>query len=199
MQPYLTIALCYLIGSFPAARLVGRLWGVDPATQGSGNLGTTNILRLAGRLPGLLVFLTDLSKGWVAVLVAQRFGLSSPALEVALLAAVVGHIYPPWSRFKGGKGVATTAGVALLLTPTLAALALLIFAVVYGWRRLVSVASLVAMIALAAIGWGAIPIGWGEPRIGIATLYSAFALLAFWTHRQNLARLGHGTEPRTSL
>ena len=199
MQPYLTLGLCYLLGTFPSARMLGRLWGVDPAHEGSGNLGATNVLRLAGRLPAFLVFLADLSKGLLSVLLAQRFGLLSPALEIAALAAVIGHIYPPWSRFKGGKGVATTTGIAFLLTPLLALLAFVLFATIYRWRGLVSVASLVALIVLASLAW--VLALWAPQQAGgeVATLYSAVALLSIWTHRGNLARLREGAEPSTPL
>src|SRR6185436_20291139 len=107
----------YLIGSIPFALILARRWGADLRQVGSGNLGAANVMRASGVRAGVLVALLDMLKGALSVLVAERLSPSAAAPAVAGLAAIVGHIYPVWLRFRGGKGVATACGAFSVLTP----------------------------------------------------------------------------------
>src|SRR5947207_3429635 len=111
------ILAAYLIGSVPFALLLARRWGADLRVVGSGNLGAANVLRASGVKAGVLVAVLDVTKGAVSVILAERFGGNAAAPAAAGVAAIVGHIYPVWLRFRGGKGVATACGVFWVLTP----------------------------------------------------------------------------------
>src|SRR3990172_12484817 len=124
------VLVAYYIGSVPFAWLLARRWGANDLRRiGSGNLGAANVLRASGVTAGLLVAVLDVTKGAASVIVATRLANSSAAAAAAGLAAIVGHIYPVWLRFRGGKGVATACGAFSVLTPLAMAPALLIFAV----------------------------------------------------------------------
>src|SRR5207245_3448497 len=144
------IITAYLIGSIPFALLLARRWGADLRVVGSGNLGAANVLRASGVTAGVLVALLDVAKGALSVIVAERFG-GAAAGPVAGLAAIVGHIYPVWLRFRGGKGVATACGVFAILTPAAVPPALLIFAGAVWLTKYISFGSLVATVALPPI------------------------------------------------
>src|SRR5439155_4793647 len=121
------ILAAYLIGSVPFALLLARRWGTDLRVVGSGNLGAANVLRASGVKAGVLVAVLDVTKGAVSVILAERFGGNAAAPAAAGVAAIVGHIYPVWLRFRGGKGVATACGVFAMLTPSAVPAALSIF------------------------------------------------------------------------
>ncbi len=192
----LAIALMssYLIGSIPTAYLlVKRLKRVDIRTIGSGNVGATNVTRVAGRGAGAVVFLLDLAKGLVAVGVLAPW-LVQPVTAAGQLgcglAAVIGHIFPLFLKFRGGKGVATTMGVLLGVTPLVAAACMGVWACCVLLWRYVSVASLVAAVTIPitqALGHRS----GGEIIVGVV-----LALLIVVKHRQNIDRLMHGTEHR---
>lgn len=156
-------------------------------------MGATNVGRTAGAWPGVLTLLLDVAKGAVSVLVAGRYGAAPAGLVLVGLSAIVGHIYSIFSRFRGGKGVATAFGVFLALAPTAAGLALVVFAVVVAATRLVSLASLSAAatlpVSLALLG-DLGPRFWGA---------AAVALLIVATHRDNLRRLRSGDEAPFSV
>jgi glycerol-3-phosphate acyltransferase PlsY len=179
----------FLLGAFPTAHLVGRRLGFDPASSGSGNPGATNALRLGGRRAGLLVLLGDLTKGAGAAACGLVLGGPSVAVLVGA-AAVAGHVAPPDATRRGGKGVATTAGVALIVTPLATCAALLAFVAVTSATRLVSAgsvaAALVLPVAAAATGAGDLVV------VGIGIL----ALVVVARHRGNLSRIRSGTEAR---
>jgi len=184
----------YLLGGIPFGYLAGRLVaGVDLRRVGSGNLGATNAIRQLGWGWGSVVFGLDLLKGWVAVALAQRFGGGAGAwLPVAAgLAAILGHSFTPYLRFKGGKGVATSAGVFLRLAPVATGIALAVFLVVMLSSRIVSLSSLTATAALPLL------LLWRQPDepllLGFASL---IAVLIWIRHRGNLRRLLRGEEPR---
>lgn len=187
----IAVSVGYLAGSIPFAFLVARARGVDVRHAGSGNVGATNVLRTSGVATAVFVMLLDMAKGAGAVQVVWRLApgaLAAPA--VAGLAAVVGHIYPVWLNFRGGKGVATAAGVFSVLTPMAVAPALALFVLTVWVTRFVSLGSLVATIAL-----GPIAAGLGAPSpVVVAALASA--LLIVIRHRSNIARLMAGTERR---
>jgi glycerol-3-phosphate acyltransferase PlsY len=184
----------YLLGGIPFGYLAGRLVaGVDLRQVGSGNLGATNAIRQLGWGWGAAVFGLDLLKGWAAVALAQRVGAGAGGwLPVAAgLAAVLGHSFTPFLGFKGGKGVATSAGVFLRLAPLATGLALLIFAAVMLSSRIVSLSSLTATTALPLL------LLWRQPDEPLLQGFAVLLVLFIWIrHRANLRRLLRGQEPR---
>ncbi|HEX8076996.1 MAG TPA: glycerol-3-phosphate 1-O-acyltransferase PlsY [Chthoniobacterales bacterium] len=202
------IACCvlgYLFGSFPAGYLAGRLAGVDIQNEGSGNIGATNAIRVLGKRWGIPVLVIDIFKGFAAVRIALYLAGNSPAAKpyaeyLAILSAilcVVGHSFPVWLRFKGGKGVATSAGVMFGLFPLAVPFALVIWYVVFEISRYVSLASIAAAISLPIIV--ALFAHWGFIDTSALTYFAIAAmLLVLWRHRSNFSRLLNGTEQRFS-
>ena len=183
--------LGYLIGAIPFSFLVARLFGVkDVRTVGSGNVGATNVMRSAGKLPGILALLLDASKGAITVWLARAFTSSEAEICVAGISAVVGHLFPFWLGFRGGKGVATGAGLFLPLAPGALGSAVVLFIVTLALFRYVSLASIVASAGLpvAAYFLGA------TPTIVLTALLAAGMVVA--KHHANLGRLARGVEPR---
>ena len=190
-MPVLAITLGYLTGPIPFAFLAGRLFtGIDIRRSGSGNVGAANVLRTSGVLTAMSVLLLDAAKGAGAVLCAERLAGGTTAPAVAALAAVVGHVYPVWLRFRGGKGVATAAGAFSVLTPLAMLPAVAVFVATVWTTRFVSLGSIVATVAL-----GPIALGLGAPAAAVATAGAAAALIVF-RHRSNIQRLRSGTERR---
>src|SRR4051794_32075017 len=139
--------MAYLIGSVPFALLVAKRWGAaDLRRVGSGNLGAANVVRASGMTAGVLVALLDMSKGAAGVIVASRLDSSAAAPAVAGLAAILGHIYPVWLRFRGGKGVATACGVFTILTPAAISPAVAGVGATLWWTRDISARSLLGTI-----------------------------------------------------
>jgi acyl-phosphate glycerol 3-phosphate acyltransferase len=201
----LTILGAYLIGAIPFGYLVARWRGVDIFKAGSGNIGATNIGRVLGRRFGILVFLLDFAKGALPVLTAtaltQRLDLDMPAdaLPVAAgLAAFLGHLFPVYIRFHGGKGVATGAGVVAMLLPVPTLGAILVWVAVLCATRTVSLASLSAAAALCALRfWLTADAGPFAAPQRILALFCLLAVgLVFLRHHANIARLLHGNENR---
>jgi glycerol-3-phosphate acyltransferase PlsY len=203
--PHLAVLLSgYLLGSIPTGWLVGRwLAGVDLRQEGSGSTGATNVLRVVGRGPALVVFLVDVGKGTLAVTLARAVleahggsgGWQTDAWVVAAgLAALAGHIWPIWLKGKGGKAVATSLGMLLGLAWPVALACLGIFALVLSLSRIVSLGSVVAALALPPLmlAW----FGKGDLRLPYLALALLSSVLVVWRHRANLQRLLAGTEPR---
>ena len=186
----------FLLGSIPTGYLVARAKGVDIRQHGSGNIGATNVFRTLGKPLGVLVFFFDALKGFGAVWLASHFGEAGPWTGiVAAVAAIAGHNYTPWLGCKGGKGIATSAGVLLALMPWAVLAIALVWIVVFKVSRYVSLASICAAAALPlAVGalWFA-GCGGNGPLLAFALLISA---LAIWRHRSNIERLRAGTESR---
>lgn len=184
----------YLIGSFPTAYvLVKWLKRVDVRSVGSGNVGATNVSRVAGLKAGLVVFLVDAGKGLLAVLVIAPWLLQpfTPAAQLACgLSAVIGHNFPLFLQFKGGKGVATTIGVLLAAMPLVGGIYLLTWVAGFVIWRYVSVASLAAALTIPL---AQLLLHHESPRV---LLGASLALLILVRHRANIARLVQGTEPR---
>ncbi len=184
----------YLLGSIPWAVLIGRFRGVDVLAGGSGNPGATNVMRTVGRTAGILCFLLDAGKGALAAgwpLVG--FAGEAVSLELAiagLAAAIIGHSYSVFIRFRGGKAVATTIGGLLVLTPSVMGIALVVWAVVFASSRYVAVASLALGFSLPLAAWIL-----GEPA-SIRLVCLALAVLIWLRHRSNIDRLRQGTEHR---
>jgi glycerol-3-phosphate acyltransferase PlsY len=187
----LTLALAYLLGSIPFSYLVARHFGVEDVRKvGSGNVGATNVMRSAGKTAGILAFLLDAAKGAFAAILAQRLVGGSLAPPLAASAAVLGHMYPVWLRFKGGKGVATGAGAFCPMVPAAAIAAMLVFALVAAASRYVSLGSVAGTITLAALAFAL-----GAPQPVWLSAAVVGALIVF-KHRGNLARILRGSESR---
>ena len=187
MQTLLIALAAYLLGSVSFAVLVSKAMGLpDPHSYGSKNPGATNVLRSGSRLAALLTLAGDAAKGAVAVWVASFF---TPALALVGLAAFVGHLFPVFHRFQGGKGVATAAGVLLALDWRVGLGTLVTWAVIAFCFRYSSLASLIA--AAFAPFATALVLGWQS-----ALWVAAIAALLAWRHKGNIVRLAAGTEPR---
>jgi glycerol-3-phosphate acyltransferase PlsY len=185
------VLAAYGLGSVPFALILARRWGAgDLRSIGSGNLGAANVLRASGVRAGMSVLLLDVAKGAGSVLLAQRFTDGYPAAAAAGFAAILGHVYPVWLRFRGGKGVATACGVFSVLMPVLVPLALGVFTVTVWLTRYVSLGSVVACLALPPIAYAV-----GAPAASLAAAIAASSLIVF-RHRSNLMRVREGTEPR---
>jgi glycerol-3-phosphate acyltransferase PlsY len=190
----LAVTLAYVIGSVPFALLLARRWGAYDLRQiGSGNLGAANVLRASGVTAGVLVAVLDIAKGALSVTLARHLSAEASAPAAAGLAAIIGHIYPVWLRFRGGKGVATACGVFSVLTPPVAAPTLAIFAVTVWLTKYVSLGSVLAILALPPIAYFA-----GSSGHAIVAAAVAAALIVF-RHRANLVRLHTGGERRLGL
>ena len=189
--PLLAVALGYAVGSIPFALLVGRLVsGVDLRRAGSGNPGAANALRTSGVAAAVCVLALDAAKGAAGVVWAGRLGGGESAQALAGVAAVVGHIYPVWLRFRGGKGVATAAGAFGVLTPLAIGPAAAIFVATVWASRYISLGSVMAAVALAPLAWTT-----GAPAAAVAAA-AAVGVLVVFRHRTNLGRLRAGSERR---
>jgi len=183
-----------LIGSVPFALIIAKRWGAaDLRSVGSGNLGAANVLRASGVTAGVLVALLDVGKGAAGVLLATRLGGSSAAPAVAGFAAIVGHVYPVWLRFRGGKGVATACGVFTALAPVAVPPALAVFLLASWLTKYISVGSVLASAALPPIAYAL-----GTPTPVVVAAVAAATLIVF-RHRSNLARVWFGTERRIGV
>lgn len=208
-ETFALLAVCcslgaYLLGSIPFGLLIGKINGVDIRTQGSCNIGATNVTRVVGKWWGKLCFFCDFAKGFLPVLVLRCFlrraGYGNDFLSEMLpvltaLCAVLGHIFPLYLKFKGGKGVSTVAGVVLALHPLSVAAAGIIWAIFFFAFRYVSLASLAAAAALPASAFLLIPAGIPLP-LPTGILLILFAILTILKHRSNIQRLLNGTESK---
>ncbi|HEY2124439.1 MAG TPA: glycerol-3-phosphate 1-O-acyltransferase PlsY [Chthoniobacterales bacterium] len=192
----------YLIGSIPSGYLAGRLGGVDIRQQGSGNIGATNVTRVLGKRYGYPVFLADFIKGFSAVFLAPLLGRYfdlSCSTEVCQVVAgvfvVIGNAFPFWLRFRGGKGVATSAGLFFALIPVAAVIATLIWIIAFYTTRYVSLASVMAALALPLTVF-IIHHVTGVHRPFVLGMTATLAAIVILRHRTNLARLMRGTEQR---
>jgi acyl phosphate:glycerol-3-phosphate acyltransferase len=213
---YITVAVAaYLLGSIPTGFLVAKAKGIDIRNVGSGNIGATNAMRVLGKPVGIFVLLMDAAKGWFAcnlgVFICTRFTSAFVELNsnaglshfeqadllierfaiIASIFAVLGHNYTCWLKFKGGKGIATTAGVYLALAPLALGIALVVFILTILMTRYVSVGSIVAAIALPATVWILQP-----HNLFLDIVTTALGALAIYKHKSNIQRLMAGTENR---
>ncbi|HUN63589.1 MAG TPA: glycerol-3-phosphate 1-O-acyltransferase PlsY [Candidatus Sulfotelmatobacter sp.] len=190
----------YLLGSIPFGLILAKIiGGKDVREHGSGNIGATNVSRVVGPLPGILTLLLDTGKGALAVWLAAKFTeYAATAMMLAGLAALLGHCFPVWLRFRGGKGVATALGVYIALCTLAAGAALVVFALVLAFWRYVSLASLSAAAAMPLLIYFLWAPGHAPPLvITLGTLFAA--ALLFYKHDSNLQRLVDGTEPTFSF
>ena len=186
----LAVFLGYLTGSVPFAYLLARRAGIDVRKVGSGNVGAANVLRTTGAWRGVAVMALDVAKGIAAVAIAYLMSRSAAVAAVTGAAAVVGHIYPVWLKFHGGKGVAVAAGVFGMLSPGATALVAVLFLLTVWITRYVSLGSIAATVALPPTLWLT-----GEPRAEVFAAAGTAALILF-RHRSNWRRLRAGTERR---
>ena len=202
----LVLACCvigYLFGSFPAGYFAGRLAGVDVRTLGSGNIGATNVLRVLGKKWGYTVFVIDALKGFAAVrlafILARYWPAAQPYAEylgiLTAIMSVAGHMFPVWLGFKGGKGVATSAGALFGLMPWVVPCVFLVWWIVFETTRYVSLASIVAAISLPIVAslfarWKFID------TLALVYFSILIMVLVVWQHRSNFSRLLKGTEQR---
>ena len=188
----LVIVAAYLVGSIPFSFLVARAFGVDDVRRvGSGNVGATNVLRSAGRRAGGLALLLDAAKGAAASLIAVRLAPDQELTwALAAVAAVLGHMYPVWLRFQGGKGVATGLGAFAPLMPEAALGATVLFLLTLAATRYVSLSSIVGAAGLALL---ALVLGSPEPVVWAAAVTAGLVVLR---HRSNVRRLWTGQESR---
>jgi glycerol-3-phosphate acyltransferase PlsY len=180
----------YLFGAIPVGLLVGRAWGFDPRAIGSGNIGTANVVRAGGKIPGALTFIADVLKGFIPVEIARLLLGSAPsALATVGLAAFAGSIASIFLKFRGGRGVAASLGVWLALAPEPIAIVAGIFAVALALTRIVSLASLTAALVLPPMiaAWHCPP-----PYLLAAIIMTGLVLLRHW---ENIERLIRGEEP----
>jgi acyl phosphate:glycerol-3-phosphate acyltransferase len=184
----LALALGYLLGSIPFGLVLTRLAGKGDIRQvGSGNIGATNVLRTGSRLLAALTLALDCLKATAAVLLAQRFIAPESALDAAA-GALLGHLYPVWLKFRGGKGVATFLGILIVLLPVAAGVYGVIWILVLLTIRISSVAGTTAAVSA--------PITAAIVHSPLFPMLLGFAVLVLWKHRENILRLRSGTEPR---
>jgi acyl phosphate:glycerol-3-phosphate acyltransferase len=226
MQLWLCPLIAFLFGSIPFGLIIASAKGINIREHGSGNIGATNVLRVVGKKYGITCLFLDALKGFIPVAIANLIQIDGRAIQVPLgfldpwalvlpaaeamkgqtvqiltaLAAVLGHNYSPWVGFKGGKGIATSAGVLLALMPFAVGLLVIIFLAVFFTTRYVSLASIVAAAALPLVTlWGSWHHGrlqdgtWNKPLFFFSL---TIAILAVWKHKSNIERLRAGTEHR---
>jgi len=196
----LAVLLAYFLGSVPFGVILATLFGgTDVRKSGSGNIGATNVARVAGPLAGTLTLIFDIAKGAGAVLLAEKLSNGSARwMMIAGIVALVGHCFPVWLKFKGGKGVATAAGVFLVLSPLACLAAVLLFLLVVIFWRYVSAGSVSAAAAMPLLVYFL----WAPrhaPPLALAVGALAAALFIIYKHRGNLRRLLEGTEPKFSF
>jgi glycerol-3-phosphate acyltransferase PlsY len=201
MSPGTAIALvagAYLLGSVSfSVVLVKLVQGLDVRTVGSGNAGATNVMRAAGKKAGAAVLALDVIKGMTAVAVPRALNAPPAVIGSAAVAVVLGHVFPVFFGFRGGKGVATAAGALGMLAPAAMALGLAVFAAVVLWKRYVSLASIVTAALFPFLAGLGVRLGWTPSGGSWLVLSSAgIGLLIVFKHQRNLQRLWRGTEPR---
>ena len=185
------LALAYLLGAVPFGLLVAKSRGIDIRKKGSGNIGATNVFRCVGKGWGLFTFALDALKGFIPAFVFPRIAGLDPDYGVWLgLIAIIGHSFPVYLKFKGGKGVATSAGMLLGVAPLAVGIGFLCWLLCMVLSRYVSLSSVVAAIAVAATTWIQ------DRGLVINIALTALALMVVWLHRANIKRLLAGTESR---
>ena len=191
MDKIILVVVAYLMGSIPFGYLIVRGKGAGDIRQtGSGGTGATNVSRRAGKAAGVLTLLLDAAKGCVAVLIAKAFGGDDWVIAAAAIAALVGHIFPVWLGFRGGKGVATGVGIFLVLAPIALLCAGVVFVAIVVLTRYVSLGSMTAAVLIPVLVW----LQSDSQTLLVAAV--AGAVLIVFAHRGNIQRLASGTESR---
>jgi glycerol-3-phosphate acyltransferase PlsY len=198
--PYLVfIPIAYLLGAIPFGFLISRTRGIDIRTVGSGNIGATNVLRSVGKSWGILTLILDALKGLIPaalfpVIAQTLLGIESPEIMSLTCgcAAILGHNYPIYLKFKGGKGVATTAGALIGIAPLALLVGIVTFAVTFGISRMVSLGSIMAALIIPVAAW----FFYRSEGLLIPIVLTILGALAVWRHRANIGRIVNGTETR---
>jgi len=201
LQLLFIVVFSYLLGSIPFGIIISRLWkGIDIREHGSKNPGATNVYRVVGLIPALLVLILDIGKGLVATLWVSRISISQPLFNpvslmiLAGIAVILGHVFPVFVGFKGGKGVATGLGVLISLAPVETVIALLLFLIIVGITRYVSLGSLSsASFILLALAFEKYYLHKPILTVLLVTVL-VLTIFIFYTHRTNIKRLLNGTE-----
>ena len=191
----MTALLCalggYLAGSIPFALVASRIFALpDPRTYGSRNIGATNVLRSGNRAAALVTVIGDAGKGWVAVLAARLLEMPVELVALTGLAAFIGHVFPVWLRFNGGKGVATAAGVLIAFDWRIGLAVVLVWLAVAAATRYSSLGALVAAIAAPVLTW------WLQGTGALLAAVGAMSVIVFVRHRANIVKLVRGQETR---
>jgi acyl phosphate:glycerol-3-phosphate acyltransferase len=189
----LFVVFAYLIGSIPVGVILGKMKGIDPRKTGSGNIGATNVMRAGGKALGIITLLGDAAKGFIPVILARVFGFDVLIIAIVGLAAFLGHIFPIFLRFKGGKGVATALGVYIAIRPLVILGAFIIFIIVFLLWRYVSLASLIGAIV--------VPIGLYlvKAPYEFVVMAGLIGIIVIIRHKENISRLIKGTENKLSF
>ena len=193
MINFILIIAAYLLGSFPSALVIGKtFYQKDIRQYGSGNLGSTNAFRVLGKKGGTIVFILDVLKGGLAVLAAMYLGATIHPLIISMF-ALIGHIYPIFANFKGGKAVATSAGIILFYSPLLFITLFIIFVISLKIWKMVSLSSTIISIAAVLIVW------FGHYDLTAKIMFTLFAAMIIITHIPNYKRILNGTENKVSF
>lgn len=200
LYPALATLAAYLIGSLSFAVVVSRFMGLaDPRTYGSKNPGATNVLRSGNKPAAIVTLLLDAFKGWLPVVLVQaygeRYGLGAGTVALTGFAAFLGHLFPVFFRFQGGKGVATAAGVILAFNPWLGLASLATWVIIAFFFRYSSLASIVTAVFAPAYFLLGVGVAWEAPGVMVLSL-AAMAVLLVWRHAENINRLIAGTESK---
>lgn len=187
------LLFAYLLGSVPTGFLLGSLSGVDVRQAGSGNVGASNVARVVGKMQGLMTLGGDVAKGFIPVFLSLQLGFDPRVSALAGLAAFLGHLYPAFLRFQGGKGVATALGVFLALAPMVTGFLVLVFLAVVAVSRMVSLGSLVTAALAPIVFW------FSSASLSLLGLSFLISLFVFIRHWENIHRLIAGVEPRFEL
>jgi glycerol-3-phosphate acyltransferase PlsY len=184
------IVLAYVLGSVPSGYVLGKLAGVDVRNVGSGNIGAANVARAVGKWQGALTLVGDATKGFLPVLIAVQLELEPLVIAFTAVAAFLGHLYPLFLKFQGGKGVATALGALLAIAPVATLVLLALFALVAFFSRIVSLSAMAAAVAAPLVLWL-----FSQPPaiVGMSFFHAAMIVLR---HHGNIERLRAGTEPR---
>ena len=195
MKSLLFIIISYLIGSIPNGIIIARIFcRIDPTKSGSGNIGATNVYRTAGKIPGILTLILDILKGFIPVYLAKYYDFDFQVILFVGLAAFLGHLFPVYLKFKGGKGVATAIGVFLSLTPLAVLIAAIIFIIIaYIWRY-ISLASMISAFLLPAIIKILIIFKVYSYPDSLVYFAGTISILIIYKHRANIERLIQGKE-----
>ena len=186
----LLIVIGYLLGSVPVGFILGLRSGIDVRESGSGNVGATNVARVVGKRQGILTLIADTAKGFLPVILAMQLGARLPATILVGTAAFLGHLYPIFLKFKGGKGVATALGIFLALAPMATLVLVVLFGVTVLTSRIVSLSSILTALASPILFWFLAYPPW---VVGMAAF---IALAITCRHQKNIRRIMNGSEPR---
>jgi len=193
MLTFIAVIICYLIGSLSSATILSKILNTpDPRKEGSGNAGATNVLRTAGKKIAAYTVIGDAAKGIIAIIIARILGVHGAALALLLFIVVLGHIFPVFFKFKGGKGVATALGSMLALNPIIALASIIVWVVIAYITRYASLASIIAIIANVVFS-----IAFGYADIAFPLLLTA--ILIVWKHKANIERLIAGKESKIKI